>query len=345
MRTPCIVVAVAAAVLGSVFSPLASTLEARTFTDATGRIMEAEVLSKQGDQVTIRRADGVSFTVPINKFSEADQQYIQGWQPAAAPAPMVPRPSGLLPATPSATTPAALDERVKPGAIVALEFPDLPKDHNGNVATCNVRIPEKFDATKPVPLLVWIGGGKGSNSPNGGFALVNKEDYAIAALPYPSSVPTPRDALSSGEMDDIWEYHKVMLAELVKLLPNLDPKMRVVGGFSNGAHTIGTYISTGEKEFIELFNAFIIIEGGSRETSAKKRLRDKFAYLAWGDDTSNQGSKGYMESMVACAKSARLQTTESNMSGIGHAFPDTEKAAVKKWLETVVTPGLAAVKD
>ncbi|TLD69071.1 hypothetical protein FEM03_19575 [Phragmitibacter flavus] len=310
-------------------------VQARTFTDAGGRTMEAELISKQGDQVTIRRADGVSFTVPANKFSAEDQAFIQQWQPAGAPAPVS---AAMVPTGPG-------DPRVKAGEVVALEFPALPKDHNGNVATCNVRIPDNYDAKKPVPLLVWMGGGKGSNSPNGGFPLVDKAEYAIAALPFPSSVGTPRDAMRTDEMDEIWKYHQVMLAELVKLLPNLDPKVRIVGGFSNGAHTIGVYISKAEKEFVELFNAFVIIEGGSPEPTAKKRLRNKYAYLAWGDDLSKQGGKSYMQSMVACAENARLEVTESNMEGIGHAFPDEEKAAVKKWIESVVVPGLAAAGD
>lgn len=59
-------------------------LKARVFTDNKGRQMDAEILSKQGGQVRIRRADGKEFTVPANSFSPADQAFINAWQPAAA---------------------------------------------------------------------------------------------------------------------------------------------------------------------------------------------------------------------------------------------------------------------
>jgi hypothetical protein len=313
---------------------------ARTFTDKNGRSMEAEVVAKQGDQVRIKRADGQQFTVPATTFSPADQEYIKTWQAPAAGTPAKPG----APATPASAPSGPADPRVKPGAVVALEFPSLPKDHNGNTATCNVRIPEDYDPTKPVPLLVWIGGGKGGNTPNGGFALVDKGHYAIAALPYPSTVPTPNTALDNPkDFDVIIDYHKAMLADVVKLLPNLDPKIRLVAGFSNGAHTIGTNISRGEGYFIDLFNAFIIIEGGGRDVEAKKKLREKFAYLAWGNDVATKGSKDYMANYVCKAvKDARLQVTDHEMDGVGHQFPDSEKVLVKEWIEKTVLPGLAA---
>jgi hypothetical protein len=224
-----------------------------------------------------------------------------------------------------------------------LEFPKLPKDKNDNPATCNVSIPDDYDPTKPVPLLVWIGGGKGGNQPGGGFALVDKAHWAIAALPYPSTAPTPADSLADkGNMDIILGYHKTMLEEVVKLLPNLDPKLRVVAGFSNGAHTIGTNIARGEKEFIELFNAFVIIEGGGQVPEAKKKLRGKYAYLAWGNDIAKKGSKDYMGYIRDCVKDAKLQTSTHEMDGVGHAFPDTEKALVKEWITQTVVPGLNA---
>ena len=323
---------------------LTALTSARTFTDKNGRAMEAEIVAKQGDQVRIKRADGQQFTVPATTFSPADQDYIKTWQ-APATAALTPGTPAKPGAQTAATPTGPADPRVKPGAVVALEFPSLPKDHNGNTATCNVRIPEDYDPTKPVPLLVWIGGGKGSNSPNGGFALVDKGHYAIAALPYPSTVPTPNTALDDPkDFDVIIDYHKAMLADLVKLLPNLDPKIRLVGGFSNGAHTIGTNITRGEAHFIELFNAFIIIEGGGRDVEAKKKLRDKFAYLAWGNDVAKKGSKDYMANYVCKAvKDARLQVTDHEMDGEGHAFPESEKVLVKEWIEKTVVPGLLAV--
>jgi len=51
-----------------------------------------------------------------------------------------------------------------------------------------------------------------------------------------------------------------------------------------------------------------------------------------------------METMVACAKDARLESVTHEMEGIGHAYPETEKILVKKWIEEVVIPGLGTAK-
>ena len=301
----------------------ASPASGRTFTDRTGRKLEAEIVAKQGDQIRVRRADGQEFTLAAASLSPADQEYVKTWLPATAPA-------------------SAADPRATPGAIVALEFPALPTDKTGAPAVCNVRLPDDYDPAKPVPLLVWIGGGQGSNQPGGGFPLVDKAHWAIAALPYPSTAPPPALALDNEkDLDAILGYHKTMLAEVLKLLPNLDPKLRIVAGFSNGAHTIGTYIARGENEFVELFHAFVIIEGGGNFGKAKKKLRDKFAYLAWGNDASKKGSKEYMAYIRDGVKDARLETTTHEMDGVGHAFPDAEKALVKEWIEKTVVPSLS----
>ena len=52
----------------------------RRFTDARGRKMQGAVIKLEGDQVTIRRADGQQFTVSQNLFSPADQAYFRDLQ-------------------------------------------------------------------------------------------------------------------------------------------------------------------------------------------------------------------------------------------------------------------------
>jgi hypothetical protein len=49
-----------------------------TYTDSTGRAMEARVLRLDGDRVTIQRRDGRQFTVPVATFSPADQEFLRG---------------------------------------------------------------------------------------------------------------------------------------------------------------------------------------------------------------------------------------------------------------------------
>ncbi|MEM1297441.1 MAG: hypothetical protein AAGH89_18895, partial [Verrucomicrobiota bacterium] len=56
-----------------------SPLPARTFTDAKGRKIEAEILARSGrDKIVIER-EGKEFTVPIGMFSIDDQIFIKEW--------------------------------------------------------------------------------------------------------------------------------------------------------------------------------------------------------------------------------------------------------------------------
>ena len=52
--------------------------EAREFTDAQGRKIEAELVSHAGSTIVINRG-GKEFAVPISIFAEPDQEYIQEW--------------------------------------------------------------------------------------------------------------------------------------------------------------------------------------------------------------------------------------------------------------------------
>jgi hypothetical protein len=105
------------------------------------------------------------------------------------------------------------------------------------------------------------------------------------------------------------------------------------------AHTIGTNIMRGEKAFIETFHAYVLIEGGCTSSQARKKMRGKYACLAWDDPRSTDFMK---TGPVASAKDASMEVTEHPRPKSGHAFPDTEKALVKDWIEKTVVPGLNA---
>ncbi len=52
-------------------------VQARTWTSSDGRSLEAEFVAKSGNTVTLKRAnDGKSFTLPLDKLSDADQEWI-----------------------------------------------------------------------------------------------------------------------------------------------------------------------------------------------------------------------------------------------------------------------------
>lgn len=55
-----------------------SSKSLRTFTDASGRKIEARVERVENSQVTLTRRDGKEFTLPLAKLSKADQEFLQG---------------------------------------------------------------------------------------------------------------------------------------------------------------------------------------------------------------------------------------------------------------------------
>jgi hypothetical protein len=53
-------------------------VEARMFTDAKGRQIEADLVAHAGEKIVIERA-GKKFTLPVTAFSQRDQVYIMAW--------------------------------------------------------------------------------------------------------------------------------------------------------------------------------------------------------------------------------------------------------------------------
>src|SRR5690606_32664340 len=116
----------------------------------------------------------------------------------------------------SASTPPTLT----PGTVVTLDFPELGPMHDQKPAACEVHIPASYDPAKPVPLLVWFGGGKGSSSVDGANGLVDFDTFVVAALPYPDGY-FPRLAAKDGKVDGYWDFHRVMLERIRRLVPNI----------------------------------------------------------------------------------------------------------------------------
>ncbi len=306
----------------AVLIALAAPLTARDFTDAKGRRIEAGIVSVEGDRVTIRRSDGKDYTVEIAIFSAPDQAHIRAWKPTDAPAAASPK----------------RDQEMKSGATLTLEFPDLPKDRKGQTAACTVRLPADYDPAKPCGLVVWLGGGDGGNQPSGSF--VPEGSFVLAGLPYPKGANNPGQANMVGEYDRVWDFHRSMLERIHEKIPNLKREWSVIGGFSNGGHSIDGMLRVrdGDGALVDYFGAYVIADGGGGYASDKgsyPSLEGKFAYVCWGETSPNAANS---EGVAEDFKSRRAEVVASEMAGTGHAFADFEQAKVKEWLRTVVLP-------
>ena len=201
----------------------------------------------------------------------------------------------------------------------------------------SVRIPENYRPDRPVPLIVWLAGGDGNFGFNEAMSLVNKEDFVLAGMNYPRALPLPNTASRNGEIGAIWEVQQRMLVKLLDAVPNLDPRLRVIAGCSNGAHTIGGCLSQGMKSFCNFFNVYVLIEGGVSNNYLYPSLPGRYYYVAWGRAEGGSGdSFGMM--LATTAKKAQMNVEAHGMDGVGHAFPPSEETRVKNWLYNVVIP-------
>lgn len=332
----------------------------RAWTNSLGIKMRATFVRMEGDQVTLLLDNGQMVTMSVDKFSPADQDYIHGLQTAAAtPAPAMPSdtpvagPPQPVDAQPGASQPAppgqksillrpalihAPDPRVKPKAEIYVPFPELGQSRTADEPMAmRIRIPASYSPDRPVPLIVWLAGGDGNSRFNTAEALVNEEDFVLVGMNYPASIPEPQYATVQGKIDQIWALHEKMLAKLQDMIPNLDPRMRVIVGFSNGAHVIGGCLAHQIDGLSHYFNVFVLVEGGNSDSFNYPPLPGRYYYVATG---GAQGGRGVdFNTMLAnYARKAGMNVETRIMEGVGHDFPDAEQARVRSWLENTVVP-------
>lgn len=224
---------------------------------------------------------------------------------------------------------------VAPGATLRFDFPELTVDRKGALAACHLILPANYDPAKKCPLVAWLAGGEGGNQPNKSFLPAG--DFVLVGLPYPKGANNPAQANMVGDYAKVWAYHRFMLEEIAKVIPNIDKSRSIIAGFSNGGHSIDGMLrlSSGPK-LTDYFGIFIFADGGGTAYSSKGNLPDlkgKFAYACWGE---LKGSNKPNTSLLPKALKAKGATVVgSEMVGIGHAFAESEHGKVAEWLEQV----------
>ena len=224
---------------------------------------------------------------------------------------------------------------VAPGASLKFDFPELTVDRYGAMATCHLTLPADYDAKRKYPLVVWLGGGEGGNTPNKSF--LPEGDFILVGLPYPKGANNPAQANMVGDYAKVWTYHRFMLDEIAQLIPNIDKSHSIIAGFSNGGHAIdGMLRLSGKPKLTDYFSVFIFADGGGTVYSSKGSLPDlkgKFAYACWGGEKgSNKLATGQLPKALK-AKGATVVGSE--MAGVGHSFGESEHPKVAEWLEKV----------
>ena len=228
-----------------------------------------------------------------------------------------------------------LKASVAPGASLKFDFPELTVDRKGAMAACHLTLPASYETGKKYPLVVWLGGGEGGNTPSKAF--LPEGDFIVVGLPYPKGANNPAQANMVGDYAKVWAYQRFMLDEIAKVVPNIDKSHSIIAGFSNGGHAIDGMLrlSSGPK-FTDYFGVFIFADGGGTTYTSKGNLpslKDKFAYACWG---SEKGSNKPATSLLPKAlKSKGATVVGSEMTGVGHSFAATEHPKIAEWLAKV----------
>ncbi len=63
--------------------------ELRTWTDTQGRTLRAEMLEKRGENIVVKRDDGLVFTLPLERLINSDREYAAQWKPKLLQVPSV----------------------------------------------------------------------------------------------------------------------------------------------------------------------------------------------------------------------------------------------------------------
>lgn len=300
----------------------------RKFTNTDGVVIEARMVEVRRESAVLLW-QGKQVEVALAKLSEADRQWVEVWQKQKMS-------SGDGDGGAKPTGPGELDPRA--GQTLTFEFPELIKDMTGAPAKFSVKVPAKFDGKTPVPLFVFLAGGNGSNSPGGAVGLT-KDDFLCVGLPYPDDGRNSDQNNMVGSFDEVWAYWQPMLAKLDGEFPNIDKHLRMIGGFSNGGHAIDGLL--GKTAFAEYFNAFVLIDGGGALGGKYRSAKGEHCYVAWGEKSPNAVNS---EEVVSRAGRAGMVSVESEMAGVGHAFPDSEKKKVTDWIYQKVLPGIAGAQ-
>jgi hypothetical protein len=253
---------------------------------------------------------------------------------------------------------AAAAPELVPGKTFTIRFPDLPPtfyrlDTEEKIPTqMTVFLPANYDRNRKHPLLIFLEGGNGggATNPKVARALSEEKDFVCVILPLfkekllPKQPPgngsnIPRILMHPEEASYMWPIFKKMLARLDEVVPNLDPEHQIIGGFSNGAHTIAAMIDDANCDLSQRFSGFFLVEGGMH-IQRFESLKGKAILMVWGNERSRAKGQNNCDAALAADARASLYI----MNNVGHDFPVREYPAVRAWLrgEPWVPPVTAA---
>ena len=221
-----------------------------------------------------------------------------------------------------------------PGKTLRLHIPDIGLAKPAK-RVCEIRIPENYKAETRVPLLVWFSPGGGSSSVASVPPVVDFSAFLIVAIPYPDH-KLPRLAIDAGKkkIDSFWAYEKPILGYVKDLVPNISIETRIAGGFSSGAHLIGSGLDRDWSGFTDFFTAYVIHEGGYAPDMTYQGVQDSHKILI----TYGTQHKSYGRVVAREMQRAGVHPTVKKLPNTGHNMSQEAINTIRKWIESEVLP-------
>jgi len=134
-------------------------------TATDGKVFEGKVIRVEKTVVVLHQAEDEVLDIALKSLDEPSKGLVADH------------------ASPLKGKPAIPDPRVIPGKKIFLSFPELGASNQSDPAKIQIRIPENYKADQPVPLILFMAGGEGSENCDGASAFVDPQNYILVAFP------------------------------------------------------------------------------------------------------------------------------------------------------------------
>jgi len=256
----------------------------------------------------------------------------------------------LLGFTGSAVAQGTLDA----GQTLRLEFPELPPtmhamwDPSAGTAAVTVRFPDDYTREGSFPLLVHLEGGHGGNGGNLSIPLqvTQGKGYVVANFPLFKRLQPDPDlswtiAIGADDASKIGQAYRTILAGLNAEIPNLDATRSILGGHSNGAHTIAALLSVLDETTLASFSGFYFVDGGLDWSSFKRTEvlgGHSLLFLVGGGDGGDTDDwwRDHLKARTAFLQESARRTEMSHwrfeiIDGVGHEFAREYFPKLRDW--------------
>ncbi|MBX7207238.1 MAG: hypothetical protein K1X78_02910 [Verrucomicrobiaceae bacterium] len=244
---------------------------------------------------------------------------------------------------------------LKPGMRMILKFPELPQTlyamQSGQEALTQayLALPENYSPERKFPLFVFLYGGHGGPGagPGRGQQIMDNKDCIFVNLPLFNAKFDPtgpfKGLLITPEQDGeaICKAYTAMLKKVYANIPNIDTAHNIIGGMSNGAHSIVAMFEKGDEYLMSKFQNLVLIEGGWYSIKTFDRYQNKNILYLYGDYAGQNDwlSRKMREDQPKAVKKLedaiaahQLNATSLVMKDTGHDMPAKFNRDVKAWV-------------